>query len=40
MRGMQFKAMITDYLVPVRMVISKSLQIINAGEGVEEMETS
>ena len=35
-REMQIKIRMKYYLTPVRMAIIKSLQIINAGEGVEK----
>ena len=37
---MQIKTVIRYHLTPLRMPISKSLQIINAEEGVEEKEPS
>ena len=39
-REMQIKTTISYHLTPVRMVLSKSLQAINAGEGVEKREPS
>ena len=35
-REMQIKTTMRYHLIPVRMVITKSLQTINAGEGVEK----
>ena len=37
---MQIKTTMTFHLTPVRMAIIKSLQITNAGEGVERREPS
>ena len=37
---MQIKTTMRYHLTPVRMAINKSLQTINAGEGVEEREHS
>ena len=37
---MQIKTTIRYYLTPIRMAIIKSLQIINAGEGMENRECS
>ena len=37
---MQIKTAMRYHLTPVRMAIIKSLQIINAGEGVEKREPS
>ena len=37
-REMQIKTTMRYHLIPVRMVITKSLQTINAGEGVEKRE--
>ena len=37
---MQIKTTMRYYLIPVQMAIIKSLQIINAGEGVEKREPS
>ena len=39
-REMQIKTTMRYHLTPMRMVIIKSLQIINTGEGVEKRETS
>ena len=39
-REEQIKTTMRYHLTPVRMAISKSLQTINAGEGVEKRETS
>ena len=39
-REMQIKTTVRYYLTPVRMALSKSLQTINAGEGVEKKEPS
>ena len=39
-REMQIKTTMTFHLTPVRMAIIKSLQITNAGEGVERREPS
>ena len=37
---MQIKPTLRYHLTPVRMAIIKSLQILNAGEGVEKREPS
>ena len=37
---MKIKTTVRYHLTPVRMSISESLQIINAGEGVEKREPS
>ena len=37
-REMQVKTTMKNHLTPVRMASSKSLQTINAGEGVEKRE--
>ena len=37
-REMQIKTTMRYHLTPVRMAITKSLQTINAGEGVEKRE--
>ena len=37
---MQIKTTVRYHFIPVRMVIIKSLQTINAGESVEKRETS
>ena len=39
-REMQIKTIMRYYLMPVRWLPSKSLQTINAGEGVEKRELS
>ena len=39
-REMQIKTTVRYYLTPVRMALSKSLQTINAGEGLEKREPS
>ena len=39
-REMQIKTTVRCHLTPVRMAISKNLQTINAGEGVEKREPS
>ena len=39
-REMQIKTAMRYHLTPVRMATSKSLQTINAGEGVEKREPS
>ena len=39
-REMQIKTTMRHHLIPVRMAAIKSLQTINAGEGVEKRETS
>ena len=39
-REMKIKATIKYQLTPVRMAITKNLQTINAGEGVEKREPS
>ena len=39
-RGMQIKTTMRYHLTPFRIVIIKSLQTINAGEGVEKREHS
>ena len=39
-REMQFKTTMRYLLIPVRMAIIKSLQAINAGEGIEKRECS
>ena len=39
-REMQIKTTVRCHLTPVRMAISKNLQTINAGEGVEKKEPS
>ena len=39
-REMQIKTTVRYHFIPVRMVIIKSLQTINAGESVEKRETS
>ena len=39
-REMQIKTTMRYHFMPVRMAESKSLQAINAGEGVEKMEPS
>ena len=39
-REMQIKTTMKYHFTPVRMAAIKSLQAINAGEGVEERETS
>ena len=39
-REMQIKTTIRYHFMPVRMMLSKSLQAINAGEGVEKREPS
>ena len=39
-REMQIKTIMRYHLTPVRMAIIKSLQTINAGEGVEKREHS
>ena len=39
-REMQIKITMRYYLTSVRMALSKSLQTINAGKGVEKMEHS
>ena len=39
-REEQIKTTMRYHLTPVRMAISKSLQTINAGEGVEKREPS
>ena len=39
-REMQIKTAMRYHLTPVRMAIIKSLQTINAGEGVEKREPS
>ena len=39
-REMQIKTTMRYHFTPVRMAAIKSLQAINAGEGVEERETS
>ena len=39
-REMQIKTTMRYHLTPVRMAASKSLQAINAGEGVEKREPS
>ena len=39
-REMQIKTTMRYHLTPVRMVIIKNLQTINAGEGVEKREPS
>ena len=38
-REMQIKTIIRHHLTPVRMLLSKSLQTINAGEGAEQRES-
>ena len=37
---MQIKTTVRYHLTPVRMALSKTLQAINAGEGVEKRELS
>ena len=37
---MKIKTTMRYYLAPAKMAISKSLQIVNAGEGVEKREPS
>ena len=39
-REMQIKTTVRYHLTPVRMAIIKSLQTVNAGEGVEKREPS
>ena len=39
-REMQIKTTMRYHFMPVRMMLSKSLQAINAGEGVEKREPS
>ena len=39
-REMQIKTAMRYYFTPVRMPLSKNLQTINAGEGVEKREPS
>ena len=39
-REMQIKTALKHHLTPDRMALSKSLQIINAGEGAEKREPS
>ena len=39
-REMQIKATLRYHFMPVRMLLSKSLHAINAGEGVEKREPS
>ena len=39
-REMQIKTTVRHYLIPVRIVIIKNIQPINAGEHVEKKETS
>ena len=39
-REMQIKTTMRYHFTPVRMAVSKSLQITNAGEGVEKREPS
>ena len=39
-RELQIKTTMRHHLIPVRMAANKSLQTINAGEGVEKRETS
>ena len=39
-REMQIKTIIRYHLTPVRMALIKSLQTVNAGEGVEKREHS
>ena len=39
-REMQIKTTMRYHLIPVRMAMIKSLQITNAGEGVEKREPS
>ena len=40
LREMQIKTTMRYHLTPVRMAIIKSLQTVNAGEGVEKREHS
>ena len=39
-REMQIKTTMRYHFMPVRMAVSKSLQAINAGEGVDKREPS
>ena len=39
-REMQIKTTLKDHFMPVRWLLSKSLQAINAGEDVEKREPS
>ena len=39
-REMEIKTIMTQHITPARMAIIKSLQTINAGDGVQKRETS